>query len=455
MHIRNLVLMGALAFSVSAIVAQTSDPLPSWNNGAAKKSIIEFVDKVTKDGSPTFVPVAERIAVFDNDGTLWPEQPMYFQLLFALDRIKTLAPQHPEWKDQEPFVSLLKGDVKTALAGGEKAILEIAMATHSGMTTEEFEKTVTDWITTAKHPKTGRLYTEMVYQPMLEMLSYLRANGFKTFIVSGGGVEFMRPWAEWVYGIPPEQVIGSSIKTNFEMRDGKPVLVRLPEINFIDDKEAKPVGIQQHIGRRPIAAFGNSDGDLQMMQWTAAGSGSRFCLYIHHDDAQREWAYDRQSDIGRLDKGLDQAKAKGWTMVSMKDDWKRIFAFDSAGQKISADEAKKENQNANAAGFQKLIGKWLRPDGGYVLDIKQIQTDGKIDAAYFNPNPIHVSKAIVAEEKNKTTIFIELNDTGYPGCTYRLIYEPQRDILTGVYYQAAIQENFDVFFVRIPVSSGS
>ena len=249
-----------------------ADPLPSWNDGAAKQSILRFVAKVTREGSPDFVPPAERIAVFDNDGTLWAEQPMYFQFLFVLDRIKELAPRHPEWKTQEPFASLLKGDMKAVLAGGERTLGQLLMATHAGMTSEEFEKSVSDWIATAKHPKTGRLFTEMVYQPMLELLSYLRANGFKTFIVSGGGIEFMRPWSERVYGIPPEQVIGSSIKTKFELRDGRPVLVRLPEINFVDDGPGKPVGIQMHIGRRPIAAFGNSDGDLQMLQWTAAGS---------------------------------------------------------------------------------------------------------------------------------------------------------------------------------------
>jgi hypothetical protein len=307
---------------------ETSDSLPSWNDGKAKQSIIEFVATVTKEGSPDFVPPPERIAVFDNDGTLWAEQPMYVQLLFALDRVKTLAPQHPEWKDKEPFASLLKGDVKGALAGGEHAILEIVMATHAGMTTTEFEKIVNDWITIAKHPTTHRPYTEMVYQPMLELLDYLRANGFKTFIVSGGGIEFMRPWTEKVYGIPPEQVIGSSIKTKFEMRDGQPVLVRLPELNFLDDKEGKPVGITQHIGRRPIAAFGNSDGDLQMLQWTTAGQGLRFALYVHHTDAEREWAYDRKSSIGRLDKGLDEAKEQGWTVADMKQDWKVIYPFE-------------------------------------------------------------------------------------------------------------------------------
>ncbi len=321
----------ALAAFLTALVltprtTQAADaPLPSWNDTEAKKAIVGFVEKVTKEGSSDFVPVAQRIAVFDNDGTLWAEQPLYFQFLFALDRVKALAPQHPEWKDKEPFASLLKGDVKAALAGGERAMLEVIMATHVGMTTEEFEKIVTDWIATAKHPKTGRYYTEMVYQPMLELLAYLRANGFKTFIVSGGGIEFMRPWTEKVYGIPPEQVVGSSIKTKFEMRDGKPVLVKLPDLNFIDDKEGKPVGIQEHIGRRPIAAFGNSDGDLQMLQWTAAGEGPRFCMFVHHTDAEREWAYDRKSSVGRLDEGLDEARSRGWTVVDMKKDWKHIY----------------------------------------------------------------------------------------------------------------------------------
>jgi phosphoglycolate phosphatase-like HAD superfamily hydrolase len=321
-RIHSIVLV-SLTF-ISAI-ARAAEPLLSWNDTAPKKSIVSFVEKVTKEGSTDFVPPAERIAVFDNDGTLWSEQPMYFQLFFALDRIKALAPEHPEWKDKEPFASLLKGDVKAALAGGEHALVEIVMATHAGLTTEEFEKVVTDWISTAKHPKTGKLYSEMVYQPMLELLTYLRANGFKTFIVSGGGIEFMRPWAEKVYGIPPEQVIGSSGGLKYEMRDGKPVLIKLPEIAHNDDKDGKPVGIQRHIGRRPIFAAGNSDGDLQMLQWTSAGIRPNFCLYVHHTDADREWAYDRESHIGKLDKGLDEAKAKSWTVASMKEDWTSIF----------------------------------------------------------------------------------------------------------------------------------
>jgi hypothetical protein len=322
--IRFTVALLAIAFA-GLTTAPAQDPLPSWNDGKAKQSIVEFVAKVTKEGSSDFVPVAERIATFDNDGTLWAEQPVYFQILFALERVKVLAPQHPEWKTKEPFASLLKGDLKGALAGGEKSILMIIAATHTGMSTQDFEQIVTNWIATAKHPKTGRLLTEMIYQPMVELLAYLRANGFKTFIVSGGGIEFMRPWTEKTYGVPPEQVVGSSVKTKFEMRDGKPVLMRLPAVNFIDDKAGKPVGINEHIGRRPIAAFGNSDGDQQMLEWTTAGNGARFALIVHHDDAEREWAYDRKSQIGTLDKAWDEAIAKGWTVVSMKDDWKTIF----------------------------------------------------------------------------------------------------------------------------------
>jgi hypothetical protein len=310
---------------VAVSVSRAGDALPSWNDGPTKSAILQFVGKVTQEGSPDFVPEPARIAVFDNDGTLWAEQPMYFQLIFALDRVKALAPQHPEWREKEPFASLLRGDVKGALAGGEHAAVELVMATHAGMTTTEFEQLVKDWVATARHPTTRRLYTEMVYQPMLELLAYLRASGFKTFIVSGGGIDFMRPWTSAVYGIPPEQVVGSSIKTKFAMRDGTPVLVRLPQIDFIDDKEGKPVGIHEHVGRRPIAAFGNSDGDLQMLQWTTAGEGARFALYVHHTDAEREWAYDRESSFGRLDKGLDEAKAKGWTIVDIKKDWKVIY----------------------------------------------------------------------------------------------------------------------------------
>jgi len=320
-------LVGALALGTT--VSHAADPLPSWNDGPAKQAIVDFVRATTAKGSPKFVPPAERIATFDNDGTLWCEQPMYFQFIFALDRVKALAPQHPEWKEKEPFASLLKGDLKEALAGGVRSMLEIVMATHAGMTTEEFEQTVKDWLATAKHPQFNRPYTECVYQPMLELLAYLRANGFKTFIVSGGGIEFMRPWTERVYGIPPEQVIGSSIKAQYEMRDGKPVLVRLPEINFIDDKAGKPFGIDEHIGRRPVAAFGNSDGDQQMLEWTQGGGGARLMMLVHHDDATREFAYGADSKIGAFSDALmAEANKNGWTVISMKNDWKTVFAFE-------------------------------------------------------------------------------------------------------------------------------
>jgi phosphoserine phosphatase len=302
--------------------------LAAWNEGPARQSIIDFVARVTTVGSADYLPPAERIATFDNDGTLWAEQPQYFQLIFAMDRVRALAPEHPEWEKKLPFKAVLDGDTKRVLAGGEHALLELVMATHADMTTQEFQETVRDWLATATHPRTGRPYTEMVYQPMIELLEYLRANGFKTFIASGGGIEFLRVFAEEVYGIPPEQVIGSSIKTEFQFRDGSPVLVRLPEVNFIDDKAGKPVAINQHIGRRPIAAFGNSDGDLEMLRWVASGGGPRFCLYVHHTDGVREWAYDRESSIGRLDKGLDEAQARGWTIVDMKSDWNTVFSFE-------------------------------------------------------------------------------------------------------------------------------
>jgi len=308
-----------------AVAMAPVDLLPSWNDGRTKQAIQGFVAKVTTEGGPDFVPAPERIAVFDNDGTLWSEQPIYVQLAFTLDRVRELAPRHPEWKTKEPFKSVLSGDLKKALAGGEKAVAELIMATHTGMTTEEFQGIVERWFATAKHPKYGRPYTECVYQPMLELLAYLRANGFKTFIVSGGGLEFMRPITEKVYGIPPEQVIGSLAKTKFELRDGKPVLVREPGIAFIDDGPGKPVGIHHGIGRRPIAAFGNSDGDQQMLEWSAAGPGPRLILLVHHTDGTREVAYDRGSHIGKLDKALDEATAKGWVVASMKDDWKTIF----------------------------------------------------------------------------------------------------------------------------------
>ncbi len=312
-------------FCVSTAALALADPLPSWNDTAPKKAIVEFVEKVTKEGTPDFMPPAERIAVFDNDGTLWSEQPMYFQLFYAFDRVKELAPKHPEWKTEEPFASVLKGDLKGVAASGEKGLMKIVAATHAGMTTEEFSKSVGDWIATAKHPKTGKPFTKMIFQPMVELLGYLRANGFKTFIVSGGGIEFMRPWAEKTYGIPPEQVVGSSLKMKYEVRDGESVLVKLPEVDLIDDGAGKPIGIQSHIGRRPIFAAGNSDGDFQMLEWTTAGSGPRFGMIVHHTDADREFAYDRDSKFGRLARGLDEAAKRGWAVIDMKRDWKEVF----------------------------------------------------------------------------------------------------------------------------------
>jgi phosphoserine phosphatase len=313
-------------FAMSAVAAEAST-LTSWKDSDSKQNIIEFVEAVTTESSADFVPASERIAVFDNDGTLWSEKPVYFQLLFAIDRVKALAPEHPEWKTTQPFKAVLDNDMDALADSGEEGLLKLVMATHAGNTTEEFSAIVTDWLAEANHPRFKRSYNELVYQPMLELLAYLRDNGFKTFIVSGGGIEFMRPWVEAVYGIPPEQVIGSSIKTKFEMRDGKPVLVRLPEINFIDDKDGKPVGINQHIGRRPIAAFGNSDGDLQMLQWTAAGEGRRLMAIVHHTDEVREYAYDKDSHVGRLDKALAEANGNGWTVIDMKNDWKVIYPF--------------------------------------------------------------------------------------------------------------------------------
>jgi phosphoglycolate phosphatase-like HAD superfamily hydrolase len=312
-----------LAFETAR--AQT-DPLPSWNEGAVKKSITDFVSRVTTQGGADFVPVERRIATFDNDGTLWCEQPVYFQVAFAFDRVKAMAPQHPEWKTTQPFKAILDKDMKTLAAAGEKGLLQIVAVTHTGMTTDEFSKDVIDWTATARHPRFNRPYTELVYQPMLELLSYLRANGFKTFIVSGGGIEFMRPWVEKVYGIPPEQVVGSSGEVKFQFgADGKPELMKLPKIEFVDDGPGKPVGINRFIGRRPIFAFGNSDGDLQMLQWTMAGEGARFAGIVHHTDGVREYAYDRQSKVGKLDKALDEATAKGGSVVDMKQDWKTVF----------------------------------------------------------------------------------------------------------------------------------
>jgi phosphoserine phosphatase len=327
-----LLAIGALPCFEASTIAQPAaaaqDPLPSWNAGPVKDAIVRFVDAVTKEGTPDFVPVPERIAAFDNDGTLWPEQPYYVQVAFALDRVKALAAKHPEWRDRTPFKQVLAGDLEALLKGSPRDRLELLAASHAGMTTEAFETIVKDWLAAAKHPRFDRPYTELVYQPMLELLAYLRANGFKTYIVSGGGVEFMRPWVERVLGIPPEQVVGSRIKVRYEVRDGKPALLRLAEIDFIDDKAGKPVGIHQVIGRRPIAAFGNSDGDFEMLEWTTAGAGRRFGLIVHHTDGEREWAYDRESLCGRLSKALDEAPSRGWVVVDMKRDWKKVYTFD-------------------------------------------------------------------------------------------------------------------------------
>jgi phosphoglycolate phosphatase-like HAD superfamily hydrolase len=318
-------------FFAACLVARAQDPLPSWNDTGPKKAILAFVAKVTDSNSADFVAEPERIAVFDNDGTLWSEKPLYFEFLFAIDSVKALASTHPKWKTEEPFTSVLKGDMKGVAAAGEKGAAQLIYATHTGITIEEFQKRVQDWITTAKHPTTGHLYTEMVFQPMLELLAYLRTNGFKTYIVSGGGVEFMRVFSERVYGIPPEQVVGTYGVLKYEVQDGKPTLLKLPQAGLIDDGPGKPVGIQTFIGRRPIMAFGNSDGDREMLEWTTAGDGPRFGLLVHHTDAKREWAYDKHSLVGKLDKALDEAATKGWTVVSMKDDWNRIFPFQPPG----------------------------------------------------------------------------------------------------------------------------
>jgi phosphoglycolate phosphatase-like HAD superfamily hydrolase len=324
----NALLLAFLA-AISVAAAQPADPLPSWNNGATKKAITDFVARVTTQDGADFVPPEQRIATFDNDGTLWAEKPIYFQAAFALDRVKAMAPQHPEGKSRQPFKAFLAGDRKALAEQGEKGLLTLVAAAHSGMTTDDFAKFVADWLATTKHPRFNRPYNELTYQPMVELLGYLRANGFKTFIVSGGGVEFMRVWAEKAYGIPPEQVVGSSGVVKFQLGpNGKPELMKLAKVEFVDDGPGKPVGINRFIGRRPIFAFGNSDGDLQMLQWTTAGPGARFAGIVHHTDAAREYAYDRQSKVGKLDKALDEAKAKGWTVVDMKQDWKKVFAFE-------------------------------------------------------------------------------------------------------------------------------
>lgn len=326
---KNLVTLSltlVLALASTFCRSSDGDALPSWNEGPSKQAIVAFVEKVTESGSKDFVPENQRIATFDNDGTLWAEQPVYFQLLYAIDQVKKMAPDHPEWKTQEPFASVIKGDMKKVIASGKEGLMEIIAATHANMTAEEFQANVAGWLDTARHPKTNRPYTEMIYQPMLELLEYLRANGFKTFIVSGGGVDFMRVFTEKTYGIPPDQVVGSSLKAKYTMKDGKPAIIKLPEINLVDDKEGKPVGIHQYIGQRPIFAAGNSDGDYQMLEWTTAGDGPRFGIIVHHTDAKREWAYDRKSHIGGLNKGLNDASKKGWTVIDMENDWKVVFS---------------------------------------------------------------------------------------------------------------------------------
>ena len=313
---------------ITTTIDKIIDPLPSWNEGATKQAIIAYVNDVTAEGSENFIPVSERIATFDNDGNLWSEKPAYFQLFFAMDRIKVLAPEHPEWKTTQPYQAVLENDMKTLMSYGEHGLIQIVMATHAGNTVSEFEQIVKDWLATAKHPRFDRPYTDLVYQPMLELIDYLKTNNFKTFIVSGGGIEFMRPWVEGVYGIPKDQVIGSSIKTAYDYNDGNPVIRRLPELNFIDDKEGKPEGINQYIGRKPVFASGNSDGDLQMMRWADSNTLPSFQIYVHHTDSIREWAYDRKSSVGRLDKGLDEANEKGWTVIDMKNDWKVVYPFE-------------------------------------------------------------------------------------------------------------------------------
>lgn len=324
MTLRHFLLEFLALVAAGAAIAQP-DPLPSWNDGAAKARVVGFVQAVSDEAGKDFVPPSDRIAVFDNDGTLWSEQPAYFQLLFALDRVRTLAPKHPEWKTKQPFKAALEGDLKALAAPDEKGLAEIVMATHAGNTADEFAQIVRDWLAMAKHPERGRPYTDLVYQPMLELLAYLRTNGFQTYIVSGGGIEFLRAFAEERYGVPPQQVIGSSVETKYELRDGKPAIVRLPQLDFIDDKAGKPVGIHKFIGRRPIAAFGNSDGDFEMLEWVTSAPGARLGIIVHHDDAEREFAYDRKSHIGRLERGLDEGPQRGWSIVSMKNDWRSVY----------------------------------------------------------------------------------------------------------------------------------
>ena len=419
--IRRTIAALAITFA-SFTIARADDPLPSWNDGPAKQSIITFVEKVTKPGSPDFVPVPERIAVYDNDGTLWSEQPAPVQFYFVADRVKALAPQHPEWQTKEPFASLLKGDVKGALEGGDHGLMELFMATHTGMTTDEFAQMVKDWIATAKHPQTGKRFLDMTYQPMLEVLTYFRANGFKNFIVSGGGIEFMRPWAEQAYGIPPEQVVGSSMKTQFELRDGKAVLVRLPALNFNDDKADKPVGINEYIGRRPIAAFGNSVGDQQMLEYTQSGPGARFELLVLHDDAKREFAYGPARGLPDVKYGFftpeleDHAKKDGWTVVSMKDDWKTVFPAPQS--KITAidillepDATMLEHCKANNA---RLLGVYPK---GFALDATHTP---HITMLQCFVRTADLDKLYAAEEK----VFAAANVTAMKLDAFKLYYIP-------------------------------
>jgi phosphoserine phosphatase len=439
-----------LALLLLTNTAFAADPLPSWNDTAPKKAIITFVDKVTKEGSADFVPPAERIATFDNDGTLWSEQPMPVQLYFAVDRVQALAPQHPEWKDKEPFASLLKGDVKTALAGGDRAILELFMATHTGMTTVEFEQIVKDWLATATHPKTGKLYTEMVYQPMLEVLAYLHAHGFKNFIVSGGGIEFMRPWAERIYGIPPEQVIGSSIKTKFELRDGKPVLVRLPELNFNDDKDGKPVAIHQYIGRRPIMAFGNSNGDKEMLEYTQGGGGARFMLLVLHNDATREYAYGPAQGLPDVTLGAfkqdlyEQAKQESWTVVSMKDDWKQVFAVGQAPVTaidvlLEPDATMLRHAEANNARLLKVYPQGFALDASHRPHITMLQRfvrTADLDKVYAAVGTVLAGASVNAMKLEAFTYYyIPAGELGVAGIAARPTPELrklQADIITAV-----------------------
>lgn len=431
-------LIGALAFMT--VASEAADPLPSWNDGPAKQSIISFVEKVTKPGSPDFVPGPERIATFDNDGTLWIEQPVPVQFYFALDRVKALAPQHPEWATTAPFASLLKSDLQMALPGGDHALLDVIMATHAGMTTAEFEQIVKDWIATAKHPKTGQLFTDMVYQPMLEVLSYLRANGFKNFIVSGGGIEFMRPWAERVYGIPPEQVVGSSIKTIFEMRDGKPVLVRLPELNFNDDKSDKPVGINQHIGRRPIASFGNSRGDKEMLEYTQGGSGSRFELLVLHDDAAREYAYGPalgmpEPKLGAFTQALyEQAKKESWTIASMKNDWSQVFPFEQSPVTaidilLEPDATMLRHAEAVNASHLKIFPQGFALDAAHrphVTIIQRFVRTADLDKVYDAANKVFARANVTGLKLEAFKYYyIPTNDLGVSG----IVAKPTPDLL--------------------------